>query len=120
MTNADPDWASDNFTIASLGAGMSTTVDIDLLISPTFMGDSLVNNVEITSATNALGLEDEDNPLGVTQGMVDSRDELDTDDDINDEAPGTPGTADNAADVDDLDPAYVPCLLYTSPSPRDS
>ena len=56
MTNVDPDWTSNTFTVGSLASGMSTTVDVDLVIGSTFQGTSLVNNAEITEASNALGL----------------------------------------------------------------
>ena len=126
----------------------STTVDVDLKIGDTFQGTSLVNNAEITAATNALRIEDEDGAIStIDGGTAGDESELDTDNDVDDEAEGTPGTADNTADVDDYDPAEIAvvqtfdlaltkelssmgpfapsdtvtytCLLYTSPSPRD-
>ena len=63
MTNVDPDWTGNTFTVGSLASGMSTTVDVDLKIGDTFQGTSLVNNAEITAATNALRIEDEDGAI---------------------------------------------------------
>ncbi|MEZ5059298.1 MAG: SdrD B-like domain-containing protein [Saprospiraceae bacterium] len=88
-------------TIPSLAAGASTTLEITLQIDPTFTGTSIINNAEITSAT---GGTDEDSTPG-NNSM--SAPETGTDNDIDDEAPGTPGTADNPLDEDDFDPASV-------------
>jgi uncharacterized repeat protein (TIGR01451 family) len=88
-------------TIPSLAAGASTTLEITLQIDPTFTGTSIINNAEITAAT---GGTDEDSTPG-NNSM--SAPETGTDNDINDEAPGTPGTADNPLDEDDFDPAEV-------------
>ena len=108
MTNVDPDWSGNTFTVGSLATGMSTTVDVDLVIGSTFQGPILVNNAEITEATNALGIEDEDGAIGtINGGVAGDESELDTDGDINDDGAGTPGTADNTADADDYDPAQI-------------
>ncbi len=94
--------------IATLAAGTSTTLEITIRIDDDFMGESLVNNVEIVSAQNSLGLVDQDDDLANEDGSSDDSSELDTDNDVDDEAPGTPGTADNPDDVDDYDPAFIP------------
>ena len=99
-------------SIASLAAGASTTLSLVLEIDASFQGVNLINNAEITAATNALGLPDEDSPIdpaGVTNldGASDDDSEMDTDNDIDDEADGTPGIADNGADIDDYDPAEI-------------
>ena len=108
MTNVDPDWSGNMFTVGSLAAGASTTVDVDLMIGSTFQGTSLVNNAEITEATNALSLEDEDGAIGtIDGGTAGDESELDTDNDIDDDGAGTPGTEDNTSDVDDYDPAQI-------------
>jgi uncharacterized repeat protein (TIGR01451 family) len=90
--------------VGDIASGASATVTITLTIDGNFMGTSLVNYAEISAANNALGLPDEDSTPGDNQGT----DELGTDNDIDDEAPGTPGVADNPADNDDYDGASTP------------
>ena len=108
MTNVDPDWMGNTFLVGDLAVGMSTTVDVDLMISDTFQGTSLVNNAEITEASNALDIEDEDGAIGtINGGVAGDESELGTDNDIDDDGAGTPGTADNGSDVDDYDPAQI-------------
>ena len=111
MSNVDVDWTGNTFTIDTVTAGSSVSVDIDLEISPSFTDTLLTNNAEITSATNALGLTDQDSDLTTIDGSIDDTSEIGTDDDIDDEAPGTPGTVDNPLDVDDYDPAQILVLL---------
>ena len=88
-------------TIATLAAGESTFVEIELTIDPMFMGSSIVNNAEISGADNALGLPDEDSTPGDNE-LTPS--ELGTDNEISDDSNG--GT-DNPSDNDDYDPAEV-------------
>jgi len=108
MTNVDPDWNGvDTFAIGGLAAGDDAFVDIDLLISPMFMDTSMINNAEIINAENIFGLPDEDSNLDIIHGSSDDDSELDTDGDINDNGPGTPGTEDNIMDADDYDPAEI-------------
>ena len=108
MTNVDVDWSGNIFTLGSLAAGANETVDVDLVIGATFQGTSLVNNAEITAAANALDLVDEDGAISdIDGGTAGDDSELDTDNDINDDGAGTPGSVDNAADVDDYDPAEI-------------
>lgn len=78
-------------------------------IDPDFIGEYMVNNVEITEASNALGQEDEDDPIGGLNniGESDDEDELDTDNDHDDDGENTPGVSDTAGDQDDYDPALV-------------
>ena len=104
MTNVDPDWTGDMYTIGNVASGANASVDIDLEISPSFMDTVLTNNAEITGANNALGYEDEDGAISDIDGSIDDTSEVATDDDIDDEAAGTEGTTDNISDVDDLDP----------------
>ena len=90
-------------TIPFIQAGGSASVSITIQINDDFSGSSVVNNAEIISADNAMGLPDEDDPLSnVNDG---STNELSTDNDINDTA--TTGIADNPNDEDDYDPALV-------------
>ncbi|MEZ5048536.1 MAG: hypothetical protein R2766_02680 [Saprospiraceae bacterium] len=70
------------------------TLSIILQVDPTYMGSLLTNNAEITSATNALGLPDEDNVIDGSYGSTDIFGRLNTDSDIDDEAVGTPGVSD--------------------------
>ena len=86
-------------TIPSLLAGDSITISLKLTIDPTFQGDSLINNAEITDANNALGQIDQDSTLGMF-GTNDDTSELDTDNDVND-------NPDNPNDADQYDPALV-------------
>ena len=60
------------------------------------MGDMIYNDAEITDASNVLGLHDEDSTPGDNQ--VTPIVKLDSDNDIGDEAPGTPGNEDNPND----------------------
>ena len=88
-------------TITTLAVGDSATLTITLRIDIGFTGQ-LVNNAEIVSA---MGGTDSDSPLtSINDG---STNELSTDDDVDDNGTGTPGTVDNAADEDDYDPAQI-------------
>ncbi|MEZ5048541.1 MAG: hypothetical protein R2766_02705 [Saprospiraceae bacterium] len=49
--------------VASLAKGAQMTLSIVLQVDPAYMGSLLTNNAEITSATNALGLPDEDSVI---------------------------------------------------------
>ena len=104
MTNIDPAWPGDVFTISDLTSGQDTTILLSLVLDPTFTGTSTVHNVEITSA---LGGIDEDDDLTFVNGSSDDTSELLTDNDIDDEGAGTPGVVDNPTDVDDYDPAQI-------------
>ena len=92
-------------TIASLAPGASVDLSIELRVDADFPGMSIVNNAEIKSADNSLGFIDEDSPLSMMNDG--SSNELATDNDIDDEFQGTPGTADNPNDEDDYDPAEI-------------
>ncbi len=94
-------------TIASLPAGTSQSLQVRLIIDANFAGDGLINNAEITAATNDEGLTDEDSDINNIDGGTDDNSEVDTDDDVDDNGPGTPGTVDNGDDVDDYDPAVI-------------
>ncbi|NNE25220.1 MAG: DUF11 domain-containing protein, partial [Saprospiraceae bacterium] len=100
-------------TIASLAAGASVDLSIELRVDSDYTGMSIVNNAEIKEATNILGFIDEDSPLS---NMNDgSTNELATDNDIDDEFIGTPGTADNPNDEDDYDPAQIDVVCDLPP-----
>ena len=103
-------------TIGNLPIGQDTTVTITFTISNSFQDTLITNNVEITSGTNALGQADSDGAISTTNGSNNDTSELDTDNDIDDEASGTPGSADNTGDVDDYDPAPVSYTHLTLPT----
>ncbi len=84
-------------TIGFIPAGGSETVAISLMIDPEFTGAMLINDAEITNATNVLGLPDEDSSPNDNSNTPS---ETGTDGDIGD-AP------DNPNDNDDYDPALV-------------
>ncbi len=110
MTNVDSDWTNNTFSVGNLAFGDSILIPVDLKVSNAFMGARLTNNAEITAATNALGLIDEDNDLSTIHGSIDHVGEVATDDNIDDEGIGTPGSTDNPTDVDDYDLAIVPIM----------
>ena len=111
MINIDPEWAGNTFTISSLNAGASIAIPVDLRISQQFAGMQMVNNAEITTASNVLGIADSDGPLTIANGSADDISETDSDNDIDDEAVGTPGTFDNPNDFDDYDGASMTITL---------
>ncbi len=95
-------------TIASLGSGQSADLYIRLRVDPSYMWGQQINNAEITSGENALGLEDEDDPLGVVHGSIDDDSEMNSDNDIDDEMNFPVGSMqDNPADADDYDLAII-------------
>ena len=47
-------------TVGSIAAGATTSVQIALRIDPSFQGTNIINDAEIASADNVLGLDDED------------------------------------------------------------
>ena len=72
----------------------------------------MTNNAEILYADDdddpsTPAIPDADSDLSSQDGSSDDTTELGTDNDHDDEAPGTPGTGDNAADEDSYDPAQV-------------
>ena len=100
-------WQADTTTtVALVPAGEMAFIQIRLQIDNAYMGTSIINNAEIVAAT---GGTDEDSTPGDNAG---DPAELATDNDVSDESNGG---VDNPFDSDD----YDPCLLYTSPSPRD-
>jgi len=90
--------------ISNIAPGDSATLNITLRINSGFQSTShtLVNNAEIVSTSGGI---DSDSPLVIINDGTTN--ELATDNDINDEAPGTPGTIDNPADEDDYDAAQI-------------
>ena len=139
----NPGWNADATfnvgTVLSGTPGNSFTVSINLEISSTFVGTSIVNDAEIISADNILNQPDVDS----TPNNDATPDDLTGNDDVND----TGGGDDQDPEVivvvcnippvcsvveqltvslDSLGQASVDplqldsgCLLYTSPSPRD-
>ncbi len=99
-----PGAGTPTFEISELAAGDLVTVTINFTIDAAFPGTSIINNAEITDASDSDGgttATDEDSPLtDVNDGTTN---ELATNDDIDDEAPNSPGTEDNDLDEDDYD-----------------
>ena len=96
-------------TVDVLQGGDAVSYAITLEIMPSFQGTTLTNNVEIVDAENALGLDDEDSGDFATNldGSSDDESEMGSDNDVDDEGAGTPGTQDNTGDNDDYDPAQI-------------
>ena len=88
-------------TIAFLGREDSTTIYITLRINSGFVG-TLTNNAEIVSSDGGI---DEDDPLHNTNDGT--ANELATDNELDDDGLGTPGTSDLLGDEDDYDPASI-------------
>lgn len=86
-----------------LGAGSSLTFSASMLIDQNYAGGILYPTAEIYEAISNAGLVDEDDDIDILQGSKDDNTEISTNDDIDDEYPGTPGTADNSNDIDDYD-----------------
>ena len=92
------------FEIDLIPAGMSTAVDVTLTIDPTFAGTNIINNAEITFASESDG-----GPLAMDEDSTPNDDsgtpaETGTDDDIDDDMNGG---MDNPNDSDDYDPAAL-------------
>jgi len=104
MELVDASWNADStISFGTVVADGIFTMEIDLKIKDDFQGLEIANNAEIISANNALGLTDEDDDLATVHGSSDDLSSVLTDGDIEDERPGSPGTTDNPADVDDYD-----------------
>ena len=110
LTLNDPNWllsgstAILNTPIASLAAGASTTRDIIFTVGADATGQ-LVNRAEISSATGGVDFDstpdnDADNDAGGVPGSG-------SDDAINGNGSGAPGSTDAATDDDDADPAVI-------------
>ena len=72
-------------TIASLPEKTSVDLEITLQIDPTYTGELLTNNAEITDATNSLDMTDQDDDLANIDGSSDDTSELTTDNNHDDE-----------------------------------
>lgn len=93
-----------SFLIGDLAVGVTEMIEITLLINSDASALSLTNYAEIASVSNGMDLDDQDSTPGDNQGL----DESGSDDDIDDEFPGTPGEMDNDQDNDDYDLAIIP------------
>jgi len=80
---------SGTLSIANVPTGTTTTVQIALTIDPNFSGTEIYNNAEITQANNTEGLEDQDDPIVNQDGSSDDQSQSPTDNDVDDEFPGT-------------------------------
>ncbi len=101
----DEAWTSEQtYYIGDLEAGTNVCVTITTVIDESTQDTLLVNDAEIISVTNELDLQDEDSTPG---DNYQTESELDTDNNVDDEAEGAPGTQDHPDDHDDFDPAPV-------------
>jgi len=66
--------------IEDLASGASTTVQIAMIIDPAFQGTSIINDAEITEATNEFGLPDEDSTPNDEDGSTSDANDNDIDD----------------------------------------
>ena len=109
MTLVDEDWNTDGtFDLGDLGAGMTTTVDVDIAIDASFQGTELVNFAEISEADNALGLADDDStPDDDNTNDAGGNPDTASDDVVGGDGSGMPGDEDASTDEDDHDPASV-------------
>ncbi|MBL0051837.1 MAG: DUF11 domain-containing protein [Bacteroidetes bacterium] len=119
MSLNDANWtavgstATLNTPIASLLSGDSTTVSITLQIDANFAGTELVNYAEISAATNAMGVPDEDsspddNNTNDAGGQPDSP----ADNTVTGNGTGTPGDDVASTDEDDHDPALINVEIF--------
>ena len=97
-------------TVSNLAAGTTMSVGLTLTIDPNYTGNCLINSAEITSATNADGIVDQDDPISNTNDG--SNPELGSDNDIADDSNGG---MDNPNDEDDYDPAKVDIVCNLAP-----
>ena len=115
----DADWtlngstATLNNPIASLAAGLSTTVQIDFVISPAFTGTEIINVAEISGADddmdpNNTPPQDEDSvPDAINGNDAGGQVDSSSDDVVNGDGSGTPGDTNASTDEDDQDPARI-------------
>lgn len=106
---AGPDWTMDMDTARlavpfDLAAGDTTRLSITFTIDLDFTGTIIDNVAEISAASNALGLRDEDSTPG-DNGLTPP--EVGSDDEDDDNGPNGNGTGDNPNDSDDFDLARV-------------
>lgn len=100
--------------IAFLATGKSEELTLTLQIASDFTGDCLINNAEIIDGNNLMSLPDQDDALSNTNDG--STNELATDNDIDDDGPGTPGSEDNPDDEDDYDAHKVDVICDLPPN----
>ena len=124
LTLADAGWTQSGATATfntplSIGAGQSQVIQIAFTVDDGYSGGSQ-NAVEITDADDENGVPADD--IDSTDDSLNGNDTI-----VNDEIDGAGGDEDDQ-DIEDLvverfDIALIktvnPCLLYTSPSPRD-
>ncbi|MBK8847536.1 MAG: DUF11 domain-containing protein [Bacteroidetes bacterium] len=95
--------------IASLLAGDSAVLTIDLVIDPLFFGTSLVNYAEISAATSANGQPDIDSdPDQDNTNDAGGQPNSPADNTTGGDGTGTPGDGNATTDEDDHDPALIP------------
>ncbi len=115
MSLADSDWTQSGsnatMTIAGpISAGSSTSVNIRLQVNSDYSGGDLVNVAEISDAEDADGNHPEDtdsNPDSDPGNDAGGNPDGGSDDTVDGDGSGTPGSDDPAVDEDDSDPAVV-------------
>ncbi|MBX2870912.1 MAG: DUF11 domain-containing protein [Saprospiraceae bacterium] len=105
----DGAWAGDGTTtIPSIASGATETVTISFQIDPSYSGGNIVNYAEISEATNALGLIDEDSNFDQDNtNDAGGEPESPADNYINGDGTGAIGSGDADGDEDDHDPALI-------------
>ncbi|MBK7869458.1 MAG: DUF11 domain-containing protein [Saprospiraceae bacterium] len=107
-TETSPGKATLNTPIASLAPGAFTVVSIAFQIDNNFQGDQIVNYAEISSASNALGLNDIDSrPDNDNTNDGGGQPNSSADNAYAGSGTGVPGDGVAATDEDDHDPALV-------------
>jgi uncharacterized repeat protein (TIGR01451 family) len=94
-------------TIALLPAGQSTTLTISLQIDANYGGGDLINYAEISSADNALGLDDADSEFDQTNNDPGGLPNSPADDYVLGNGTGAVNSGNAAGDADDHDPAMI-------------
>ena len=105
----DGAWTGGGTTIIpSIASGATETVTISFQIDPSYSGGNIVNYAEISDATNALGLIDEDSNFDQDNtNDAGGEPESPADNYINGDGTGAIGSGDAAGDEDDHDPALI-------------
>ncbi len=97
-----------NTPITSLAAGGSTTVAISFIIDSNFSGTNLVNEAEISAASNDFGLPDIDSTADANSGNdAGGNPESPSDNSVDGDGTGVADDSIAATDEDDADPALV-------------
>ncbi len=96
-------------TIASIPAGMCTTLDIVLTIDPNFGGGTIVNFAEISADD---GDDIDSAPDAVNGNDAGGAPDTASDDVLTGDGSGTPGDTNPATDEDDHDPEQIEVVIF--------